>query len=144
MGTPTASSDGATKGYVDAVRLYHFHAAAATAAATQYLGPAATGAASATQISLFLAPEALTVRKIACTFGTAPGGIIVDTVTVVSQPSGGAWGALSTTCTVTGSATTCTGSATASLAQYDRVGVQIARDASSVSADYDCEVWVTQ
>lgn len=141
---PSSAQDAATRNYVDAVRLYHFHGAAGSAAGTQYLGAAGTSAASASQVVLFTAPEALTVRKITCSFGTAPGGSVTDTATVVSQPTGGAWGDLATACSVSGSGTTCSGAATAALAQYDVVGVKLVRDALSVSAAFDCEVWVTK
>lgn len=140
---PASAQDAATKAYVDAVRLYHFHAAAATATGTQYLGVAGTSAASSSQIALFTAPEALTVRKVVCTFDTAPGGMVVDTATIVSRTSGGSWTARASTCAVTGSAATCSGTTTTTLAQYERVGLQLARDALSSSAGYDCEVWMS-
>ena len=141
---PSSAQDAATKNYVDAVRLYHFHGAAGSATGTQYLGAAGTSSAAASPVPLFTAPETLAVQKVACVFGTAPGGMVTDTVTVVSKPSGGSWGDLATTCGVTGSATTCTGAATAPLAPYDLVGVKLVRDALSVSAAFDCEVWVTK
>lgn len=138
---PSGAQDAATKNYVDAVRLFHFHASAATAAGTQYLGPAGSATASASQVALFTAPEALTIRKLVCTMGTAPGGMVSDSFTLVSQPTGGAWGTLATSCSVSGSATTCSGASSSALALYDSVGVRVVRDALSVGAAYDCEVW---
>lgn len=138
---PTSAQDAATKTYAD--KRYNFHGAASSALATQYLGPAAS-TASATEVALFTAPETLTVAKLVCTAGTAPGGIVSDTLSIISKASGGSWGGLATTCVITGSSKTCSSSLTASLAQYDAVGIKIVRDALSVGADYNCEVRITQ
>jgi hypothetical protein len=137
------SGDAVNKSYADALRSYNFHAHADTAAGSQYLGPAAYGAASSVPVVLFTAPQALTVQRIACTWDTAPGGVVADVVTVASKPSGGSWANLATSCTATGSAVTCVGTSTSSLAQYDSVGIEIVRNGLSVSAGYDCEVWVS-
>lgn len=134
----------ATKTDVAAVRTYSIHGHADTAAGVKYLGPPAYGAAASTPIVLFTAPQALTVQRIVCTLGTAPGGMVADSIAVASMPTGGSWAALATSCTVTGSSTTCTGTTTSALAQYDSVGIQITRNALSVSATYDCEVAVSQ
>ena len=143
LGTPTVSGDAVNKSYTDALRLYHFHGHADTASGSKYLGPAAYGAAASSPITLFTAPETLTVRKLVCTWDTAPGGVVADVVTVASRPSGGTWADLATSCTATGTDITCTGTSTSALAQYDSVGVQIVRNGLSVSAGYDCEVWVS-
>ena len=95
---PTSPQDAATKNYTDGVRLYHFHAHADSAAGVQYLGGADRGAAAGSQVVLFTAVESLTIRKMSCVFNTAPGGVVTDTVTIVSKPTAGSWGSLATAC----------------------------------------------
>ena len=121
-----------------------FLAHADTAAGTKFLGGATFGAASAAQNVLFVAHSVQSVRYIACSVGTAPGGIISDVVTVQkSSDHGATWSDTASTCTVTGSGKTCSNGATALLAQFDRLAVKIVRDALSSSADYSCEIVVS-
>jgi len=118
-----------------------FLAHADTVLATQYLGGAAYGTASATQLTLFVAHTAQSVRKLACSVGTAPGGIVSDVVTVQGSTDHGAtWADLATTCTLTGAAQTCNSVVTSLLTQYERLAVKVVRNALSVGADYNCEI----
>lgn len=121
-----------------------FLAHADTAAATKYLGGPAYGAASATQITLFVAHASQSVRKIICSLGTAPGGILSDSFTVqTSTDHGATWSDSATTCTVTGTDQTCTGTTAAAVASGTRLAVKIVRNGLSSSADYNCEVVVS-
>lgn len=121
-----------------------FLAHADTAAATKYLGGPAYGAASATQLALFLAHSAQTVRKLICTAGTAPGGAVSDVFTVQkSSDYGATWADAATTCTMTGASQTCSSVVTSAVALGDLLAVKIVRNALSVSVDYNCEVLVS-
>lgn len=121
-----------------------FLAHADTAAATKYLGGPAYGAASATQIALFVAHSVQSVRKLQCSAGTAPGGAVSDVFTVQSSSDHGAtWGDVATTCTMTGTDQSCSSVVTATLAVGDLLAVKIVRNGLSVSADYNCEVLVS-
>lgn len=121
-----------------------FLAHADSALATQYLGGVAYGAASATQLTMFVVHTAQSVRKLACSFGTAPGGVVSDVITVQkSSDHGATWADLATTCTVTGAGQTCNSVVVSALAQYDRLAVKIVRNALSASADYNCEIVVS-
>lgn len=123
---------------------HSFLAHADTAAATVYLGGAGQGAAAASQIVLHVASAAQTLRALTCGFGTAPGGVVSDVVTVVkSSDQGATWSDTTVTCTVTGASKTCSDTAhTPTLAAGDWVGVKIVRDGLSVSAAYNCQVVV--
>lgn len=121
-----------------------FLAHADTAAGTQYLGGPAYGAASATQITMFVAHSAQSVRKLQCSLGTAPGGVVSDVFTVQkSSDNGATYSDVATTCTVTGAAQTCSSVVTSAVSVGDRVAVKLVRNALSVSADYNCEVLVS-
>lgn len=123
---------------------HSFLAHADTAAATVYLGGADRGAAAATQVALFVAPAAGTVRGMACTMGTAPGGIVSDVFTLQkSSDQGSTWSDTASTITITGAGMT--GSDTThfpTVAQYDLLAVKIVKDGASVSAAYNCQVTV--
>jgi hypothetical protein len=111
---------------------------------TQYLGAAGLASAAATQITLFVAHSAQTVRKLQCSLGTAPGGVVSDVVTVqVSSDNGATWADSATTCTITGAAQTCSSVVTSSVALGDRLAIKVVRNALSVSADHNCEVVVS-
>ena len=121
-----------------------FLAHADTAAGTKYLGGPAYGAASATQIALFVAHSVQSVRKLQCSAGTAPGGVVSDVFTVQSSSDyGETWGDVATTCTMTGTDQSCSSVVTAALAVGDLLAVKIVRNGLSVSADYNCEVLVS-
>ncbi len=119
-----------------------FLAHADTAAATVYLGGADRGAAAGSQVVLFVAPAAGTLRALTCSCGTAPGGIVFDVYTVQKSTNRGAsWAATTGTCTITGSAKTCADATHhPTVAQYDWLAVEIVKDAASVSATYNCQV----
>lgn len=121
-----------------------FLAHADTAAATVYLGGADRGAAAATQVALFVAPAAGSVRALTCTEGTAPGGIVSDVFTVQkSSNQGAAWSDTTSTVTITGSAMTAADvTHFPTVAQYDWLAVKIVKDGLSVSAVYNCQVLV--
>lgn len=118
-----------------------FLAHADTAVGTQYLGGPGYAAAAAAQVTLFVAHSAQTVRKLQCSLGTAPGGVVSDTFTVqTSTDNGATWGDVATTCTITGAAQTCSSVVTSMVALGDRIALKIVRNALSVSADFNCEI----
>src|SRR5262249_19725913 len=120
-----------------------FLAHADSAAGTKYLGAADRGAAASSQVVLFAAHSAQSVRYLACTAGTAPGGMVTDRFTVQrSAAQGATWLDTSSSCALTAAAQACFSAATASLGAYDWVAVKIVRDASSSSAAYNCELVV--
>lgn len=120
-----------------------FLAHADTATGTQYLGGADRGAAAASQVVLFVAHSAQSIRYLACTAGTAPGGMVSDVLTVQkSSNQGTSWADTGSTCTLTGSARTCPSAAVVALAPFDWLAVKVARDALSSGAAYSCQVVV--
>lgn len=120
-----------------------FVAHADTAAGTKWLGGADRGAAAGVQVKLFVAHSAQSVRFMVCTAGTAPGGMVSDPLTVQkSSDQGATWSDTPSSCTLTGSAKTCSSAAVVGLAPYDWLAVKVARDALSSSADFNCEVVV--
>lgn len=120
-----------------------FLAHADTAAGTKYLGGAAYGAAAAAQIVLFVSHSAQSIRYLACTAGTAPGGVVSDVLTVQkSSDYGATWADTASVCTLTGTAQTCFSASTALLAAYDQLAVKIVRNGLSVGAAYSCEIVV--
>lgn len=120
-----------------------FLAHADNAAGTQYLGGADRGAAAASQVVLFVAHSAQSVRYMACTAGTAPGGVVSDVITVQkSSDQGMTWGDTGSTCTLTGVAKTCPSAAVVALAPYDWLAVKVVRNALSSGAAYGCQVVV--
>ncbi len=120
-----------------------FLAHADTAAGTKYLGGAGYGAASALQVVLFVAHSAQSVRYLACTAGTAPGGMVSDTLTVQkSSDQGATWTDTASSCSLSGAGKTCYSAGVVLLAAYDWLAVKIVRDALSVSSAFSCEVVV--
>lgn len=118
-----------------------FLAHADTAAGATYLGGADRGAAASSQVVLFVSHSAQSVRYLACTAGTAPGGAVSDVFTVQkSSDRGATWTDTASTCSITGTAKTCFSAASVLLAPYDWVAVKILRDALSVSSAYNCAV----
>jgi hypothetical protein len=114
-----------------------------TAAGTKYLGGAGYTAAAAAQIVLFVSHSAQSIRYLACTAGTAPGGVVSDVLTVQkSSDQGATWADTASTCTLTGAAQTCFSASTALLAAYDQLAVKIVRNGLSVGAAYSCEIVV--
>lgn len=120
-----------------------FLAHADTAAGTQYLGGADRGAAAVSQVVLFVAHSAQSIRYLVCTAGAAPGGIVSDVLTVQkSSDQGASWADTGSTCTLTGVAKTCPSVAVVGLAPFDWLAVKVVRDALSTGAAYSCEVVV--
>lgn len=120
-----------------------FLAHADTAAGTKYLGGADRGAAASSQVVLFVAHSAQSIRYLVCTAGTAPGGMVGDSFTVVrSADQGATWSDTSSGCTLTAAAQACFSAATVALGAYDWVGVKVVRDPTSSSAGFNCEVVV--
>lgn len=118
-----------------------FLAHADTAAGTKWLGGADRGAAASSQVTLFVSHSAQSVRFLACTAGTAPGGMVSDVLTVQkSSDQGATWSDTASSCTLTGTVKTCSSAAVVGLAPYDWLAVKVARDALSSSADFNCEV----
>ena len=114
-----------------------------TAAGTQYLGGADRGAASASQVVLFVSHSAQSIRYLVCTAGTAPGGIVSDVFTVQkSSDQGATWADVGSTCTLTGAAQTCYSAGVVLLAKYDWLALKLVRNALSVGAAYSCQVVV--
>lgn len=120
-----------------------FLAHADTAAGTKYLGGAGQAAAASAQIVLFVAHSAQSIRYLACTAGTAPGGVVSDTLTVQkSSDQGATWSDTSSSCSITGAGKTCYSAGTVLLAAYDWLAVKVVRDALSLSSAFSCEVVV--
>lgn len=116
-----------------------WRAHADTAMGTKYLGGADRGAAASAQVVLFAAHSAQSIRYLACTAGTAPGGMVSDVLTVQrSTDQGATWTDTSSVCTITGAAQTCSSAAVTGLNPFDLLAVKVVRDAFSSSAAYNC------
>jgi hypothetical protein len=112
-----------------------------TAAGTKYLGGAGYGAASASQVVLFVAHSAQSIRYLACTAGTAPGGMMSDTITIQkSSDQGATWSDTASSCSLAGAGKTCYSAGVVLLAAYDWLAVKIVRDALSVSSGFSCSL----
>ena len=120
-----------------------FLAHADTAAGTKWLGGAGQAAAASSQVVLFVAHSAQSIRYLACTAGTAPGGMVSDTLTVQkSSDQGATWSDTASSCSLAGAGKTCYSAGVVLLAAYEWLAVKLARDALSVGAGYSCEVVV--